>query len=227
MRILIIDNTIDRDSWGSPELARFARLAPGATVHVRRAPEGDLPKGPTGFDRVILSGSKTGALDDAPWISALHDFVRKTIDSGKPLLGVCYGHQTLARVFEGKRVLRTTREGEFGWSRVEILRDSALFDSLPREFHSFSSHFDEVTELPPGFLHLARSADCELQAFQLEGKPVYGIQFHPEKTLEEAEESLRKRRKLGTPKRFLHAGKGSSLYDSKVGETIFGNFLRA
>lgn len=227
MRILIIDNTIDKSSWGSPELVRFAKSVSGATVIVRRAPEGDLPESPASFDRVILSGSKTSANDDAPWIFRLHEFVRATIGMKKPFLGVCYGHQTLIRALGDKTFVRRGEHPEFGWSEIEILQQAPLLKGLPKKFYTYSSHFDEAASLPNGFHHLARSKLCEIQAVQLEDRPVFGIQFHPEKNLEEAKKSLEERKKTGTPKTLLHPGKGESekLFDPAVGEKIFGNFL--
>src|SRR4051794_34358272 len=116
VKILIVDNTVERDSWGSPELCRLSRLAAGAWIHVRRAPERDLPASPAGFDRIILSGSKTSALAEAPWIEKLFEFIRSAIDLHIPFLGVCYGQQALARALGGMHSVRKSAEPEFGWS---------------------------------------------------------------------------------------------------------------
>lgn len=226
MRLLIIDNTLDPDSWGSSNLARFGRLSSGSTVTVRRAPHDDLPSNPSVYDKVILSGSRTSCLEDAPWISRLDAFVRDWIGSGKPLLGVCYGHQALVRAMAGKTHVRKAAEPEFGWTRIEVLEGSPLLEHVPREFHSFSSHYEEVAELPAGFRRLARSRDCEIQACQLGDRPVFGIQFHPEKDLNEGERILSDKKKAGAPKKLLGLGQGKTLFDASIGETIFGNFLR-
>lgn len=225
MRILIIDNTIDADSWGVEDLRALARLAPNATVSVRRAPGQDLPASPRGFDRVILSGSKTSALDDAPWISELHRFVQSALNEGIPYLGVCYGHQTLARVLGGKDTCRRGETPEFGWTKIERTGESVLLDGLPKAFYSFSAHFEEVGTPPPGLNVLARSEGCAVQAFQLEDKPVFGIQFHPERNAIEAERTFEQRRKEKTPEHLLHPSRSKELYDPKIGERIFKNFL--
>ena len=225
MKILVIDNNIDRDSWGAASIVRFAREVSGATVTVRRAPEQDLPADPLAFDRVVVSGSKTTATDDAPWIEKLSVFMRNLLDAGRPLLGVCYGHQMLARTLGGKQVVHQAAAPEFGWSRIETIAPSVLMAGLPEVFYSYSSHFDEVIELPPGTKLLARSEACSIQAFQAEGRPVFGIQFHPERNLAEAKQSLAQRKKLGVPKVLLHPDKSDKLFDPKVGETIFRNFF--
>lgn len=227
MQILIIDNTIDPDSWGSSELCTMARLAaPGATIRVRRAPHDDLPAGPQPFDRIIVSGSKTLVDEEAPWISKLDEFIRRTVDAGKPYLGVCYGHQALSRALGGKKHVRRAPRGEFGWVEIENQApESRLLRGLPRAFHTFEWHNDEVCELPRGMRALARSELCPIQACELEGKPVFGVQFHPERDLEGGERSLARRRKENPKLEILNVGKGARLFDAAVGQKIFGNFL--
>jgi GMP synthase (glutamine-hydrolysing) len=232
MKILIIDNTIDQDSWGSSELRQLAQLAPDATVHTRRAPHGDLPSSPRGYDRIILSGSKTSAMDDAPWIESLHRFVGQALDESIPYLGVCFGHQTLARVVGGKRgetnqICGKSKAAEIGWTKIEVFAESELFKNLPKEFYSFSSHYEEVNQLPTSLRTFARSADCAVQAVQLDDKPVYGIQFHPEKDIPSAEKTFTAKKKSPQTKndRLLHAGQSKKYFNPAVGEAIFKNFL--
>ncbi len=228
MKVLIIDNTIDPDCWGSADLRRFAHLMPGATFHIRRAPANDLPPSPTPYDKIVVSGSKTSAMDDSPWVGRLHEFIRTSINEGKPYLGVCYGHQSLVRALDvgSKEQVRKGAEAEFGWTRIDVLGKSALFEGLPKSFYSFSSHFEEVSSLPTGLKKLARSEACEIQACELEGKPVFGIQFHPEKNIQDAEKTFSERRKIGEPKKLLHPEGSQKLYDPEVGLTLFKNFFK-
>jgi GMP synthase (glutamine-hydrolysing) len=225
MKILILDNNIDRDSWGASDLRDYAKKTTGATVYVRRPPQGDLPRDPKLFDRIIVSGSKTSVLEDAPWIESLHEFIRKTVNGNQPFLGVCYGHQSLIRSLGGKEDVGLSLEPEFGWTQVELVNESPLFKGLPKKFYSYSSHFDEVKKLPQGILRLAQSKDCQIQACQLEKKPIFGIQFHPEKSLLEAEKALAERKKTGKPKKLLFPRQGKKYYDPKVAEKIFENFF--
>lgn len=227
MRILIIDNTIDLDSWGSPDLRRLAHLAPDATIEVRRAPQQDLPKSPRNYDRIILSGSKTSALDDSPWINDLFEFIQKAIDLNKPFLGVCYGHQALVRTLGGnKSFVRKSKTPEFGWTEIHTVQDSPLTKGLSSNFFSFSAHFEEVAQLPAGVKRLAYSEGCEIQACQFEDRPIFGIQFHPEKSINEGEKILKLREKERNPLQLLNPKKGSDLYNPKVGETLFNNFFK-
>lgn len=230
MRVLIIDNNIDPTSWGSSDLRQSVRqvskhFESGVTAFVRRGPHEDLPVDVTRFDRVIVSGSKTSAMEAAPWISKLDDLIRRAIDSGTPLLGVCYGHQALARVLAGKGAVRKAATPEIGWTKIDVTDSSKLLDGLPRSFHTFSSHFDEVADLPPGTKLLARSEACAIQAFELSGKPVFGIQFHPERDATDAEKCFVDRKKSGFGRLLMGVGQTKKLFDPAVSETLFRNFL--
>jgi GMP synthase-like glutamine amidotransferase len=225
MKILIIDNTIDRDCWGSADLARFAAVEGGASVTVRRGPQADLPVFPERFDRLVLSGSKTSCLETFPWVEKLEEFTARWIDSGKPFLGVCYGHQILARALGGRDHVRRGKRPEFGWTRIEQVASSRLLEGLPKSFVSYSSHYEEVGTLPSGFRLLARSSDCAIQAAELVGRPVFGIQFHPERDLKAGDEALRRRKKEGKTDGLLGYGKGETLFDPAVGATLFRNFF--
>lgn len=234
MKILVIDNTIDPDSWGSADLVQQLRVRPDATITVRRGPAGDLPRDPRAFDRIVVSGSKASCNIDEPWTTALLDFIRKSVDTRRPLLGVCFGHQMLARAMGGAASVGVAAHAEVGWSQVELVGESPLFAGLPREFHTFSSHYDEVRSLPAGLKNLAKSAACPIQAVQLEdGRPVFGIQFHPERDVAGAAKTFAgaptelKRRGLSPDLVLLHPSPKESarLYDPTVATRIFRNFL--
>jgi GMP synthase (glutamine-hydrolysing) len=226
MKILIIDNNILSDSWGSENLRHFARKVPDATVMTRRAPQDDLPASPRGFDRIVVSGSLTGAEDEAPWIEHLLAFVRKAVEERVPYLGVCYGHQMLARALGGKQAVRRAERAEFGWTQVTVTGESPVLAGLPREFYSFSSHRDEVSSVPPGCRVVARSERCAVQSFLLENAPAFGIQFHPEKQLDECERAFVNWKKDFNARDTLEPKRGKALYDPKVGDIVFGNFFK-
>lgn len=228
MRILIIDNNIDPDCWGAEDLRRCAHLASNATLVTRRAPENDLPASPKEFDRIIVSGSKTSALEKAPWVDHLVEFIQATLAARKPFLGVCFGHQMLARSIGGTQILGKAAQPEFGWSEIKVLESSDLMKGLGSSFYSFSAHYEEVSKLPPGMKKLAESDLCPIQACQLEDLPVFGIQFHPEKSAEDAEKTFNEKRadKAANKLKLLNPKRSTELYDPKTAETIFGNFFK-
>ncbi len=228
MRVLIVDNNILPDCWGSEELQRCARATSGLTIVTRRGPHSDLPASPQEFDAVVVSGSMAAANAQEPWIDDLLGFIRRTIDARKPYLGVCFGHQMLARAVGGIDHVRRAEVGEFGWT--EIVRDgqSKLFDGLSRTFFSFSHHHDEVHVMPKGFRKIAHSAECGVQGIEMESQPVFGIQFHPEKNLQDAKDYFTaemKDRKRAY--RLSHPKRSDELFDPSVSEKIFNNFFKS
>lgn len=233
LKILILDNNREADSFGSSNLVHWAlKTSPqGSEVLVRRGPEQDLPRD-LAFDALVISGSITSCLEtEEPWIKPHDEFITAQIKKGLPILGVCYGHQTIARCLfrmSGMDVrLAKAENAELGWQAVKRIDSSAIFEGLPETFVTYESHYELVTELPPGTKRLAETERCAIQAFEVIGKPIYGIQFHPEYSIQEAEESLASKIKKGVRKDWiLNPGKGSKLYDENVGNLIFGNFFK-
>lgn len=230
-RILIIDNNINRISWGAGELMAYARKQLNAEITVRRAPQRDWPQDLLQYSHIVISGSLTAALDEAPWIDELDRAILKWMDRGTPVLGVCYGHQSIVRALSGRKALRRAPVGEFGWTRIEqvsnALGPSPLFAGLPSVFHSYSSHYDEVVELPESLVHDARSERCSIQSFRHRTQPVFGIQFHPERTLLKGTTDLEAKIKRSEIEHLVTADPklGTQLYRAEVADRIFGNFF--
>ena len=233
LKILILDNTREEKSFGSRNLVQWAlKTAPmGSEILVRRSPDFDLPKN-IEYDAQVISGSITSCLESGePWIAPYDDFITRQIQKGSPILGVCYGHQTIARCLfrmSGQEPkLGKAQDAELGWQNISRVAKSKIFEGLPEKFVTYESHYEEVTALPPGAKRLAETERCAIQAFEVEGKPIFGLQFHPEYSVEEAEFSLANKLKKGERKDWiLNAGKGPKLYDENVGNTIFGNFFK-
>jgi GMP synthase (glutamine-hydrolysing) len=220
-RVLIIDNNIDTPWRLCPDFRRYLE----GMVAVRRAPQEDLPPDPTKFTHVILTGSKTSILDSSPWVLKLMDYVRRAADRKVPTLGVCYGHQLIARAYGGDQFVRRSPTPEFGWVEVRQTRDNPILDGLPKSFYSFQFHFEDVTAPPPGFVATAESPRCAVQAYYVEGKPLFGVQFHPERNLEEGQQSIAMRRKMIPEGCLFGDGEGKSVFSENVARIIFKNFL--
>ncbi|MEM0466208.1 MAG: GMP synthase subunit A [Candidatus Thermoplasmatota archaeon] len=96
-----------------------------------------------------------------------------------PILGICAGHQYMARFFGGDA--QPSKIPEFGKIELHLLRDNEeLFQHVPQKSIVWESHNDEVTKLPKDFVHLAESEYCKIQAMRHTKKPFFGLQFHPE-----------------------------------------------
>ncbi|HEY0268734.1 MAG TPA: glutamine-hydrolyzing GMP synthase [Methyloradius sp.] len=136
-----------------------------------------------GADGIILSGSHASVYeeetDKAP---------NAVFELGVPVLGICYGMQTMAQQLGGKVEAGTKRE--FGFAEVRARGHSALFqgiqDSTNAEGHGllevWMSHGDKVTELPAGFKVIASNETTPIAAMADENRKFYAVQFHPEVT---------------------------------------------
>lgn len=225
MKILVIDNTIDLDSWGSRDLVSAVRAqALGRTIEVRRAPARDLPDSPAGYTHIVVSGSKTRIEEEAQWITEHDDFLKRAIDAGVSILGVCYGHQALARILGGKKIVGPAKAPEIGWAKIETVTKNSLFQGLSNSFYSAVRHFDEVYETPKSAEHLATSERCPIQAFKMRDRQVYGIQFHPERT-EDGMQKTFKQFSDAKNRRHLIGDRLRKAYDANVATRIFSNFL--
>jgi len=95
-----------------------------------------------------------------------------------PILGICAGHQFIARFFGGK--VRPSNIPEFGKIELQIIKKDILFNNVAERSIVWESHNDEVYKLPDEFEILAKSESCKIQAMKHKNKPFYGLQFHPE-----------------------------------------------
>ena len=96
-----------------------------------------------------------------------------------PILGICAGHQFMARHYGGDA--GEAPKPEFGAATISLVDDGGpLFQGTPSEQTVWESHNDEVTKTPPGFIAVAQSESCKVQAMQNEDLNRFGLQFHPE-----------------------------------------------
>lgn len=117
-----------------------------------------------------------------------------------PTLGICGGHQALALAHGAPigPVFRVPAATESyagmpkvqGESRVRMLGDpDPLLTGLPEEIVVAASHVDEVKEVPPGFRLLAIGDPCNIQVLRADRRPLWGVQFHPERPAGEGDEA--------------------------------------
>jgi len=134
-------------------------------------PEEALHLHPRGF---ILSGGPASVYEpDAP---TLPHYV---LESGQPVLGICYGMQLLGHALGGQ--VAPAPQREYGPIQIEVIApDSPLFAGLPSPLQVWMSHGDRIEALPPGFVALARSDNSPIAAMGHPQRRIYGLQFHPE-----------------------------------------------
>ncbi|MBS0438373.1 MAG: glutamine-hydrolyzing GMP synthase, partial [Proteobacteria bacterium] len=132
--------------------------------------ENFAPKG------IILSGGPESTIEaNSPRAP------QNVFDAGVPLLGICYGMQTMAVQLGGKTEGGHTRE--FGQATLTPTASNRLFDGLPlKNSTAWMSHGDRVTAVPPGFAITAATHDLPIAAMADDKRHWYGVQFHPEVT---------------------------------------------
>jgi GMP synthase (glutamine-hydrolysing) len=177
-RILILD-------FGSQLTQLIARRVREASVYCEIHPC-DMPEqairafAPHG---VILSGSHQSAYEEST--DRAPDIV---FGLGVPVLGICYGMQTMAQQLGGRVVPGAKRE--FGFARVRAHGHTRLLEGL--QDHSgpqgeglldvWMSHGDRIEDLPPGFVRMASTESCPIAGMADEKRRFYGVLFHPEVT---------------------------------------------
>jgi len=132
---------------------------------------------------IILSGGpESVTLSETPRAP------QEIFDMKIPILGICYGQQTMAAQLGG--AVEAGEKREFGYARVRMHGHSKLFRDIRDErmddgaewLHVWMSHGDKVTRLPPGFRVIAETASAPLAGIADESRGFYGVQFHPEVT---------------------------------------------
>ena len=132
---------------------------------------------------IILSGGPNSVYEAEEWRAP-----QVVFELGIPVLGICYGMQTMAQQLGGK--VESSGKREFGYSEVGVFGDSSLFKGIQDRVDTngrscldvWMSHGDKVTEMPPGFRVIAGNEACPVAAMADEVRQFYAVQFHPEVT---------------------------------------------
>jgi GMP synthase (glutamine-hydrolysing) len=144
------------------------------TVVVYDVINGELPGSPSEADAWLTTGSRHSVNDDEPWIRDLEEFVRKVADVGAPFIGICFGHQLIAKALGGS-VVRSERGWGVGVKEVQLDRELGWGDS----YRVLTSYQDQVATLPPEAEILGWNDHCPVSVMGV-GSTILGIQGHPE-----------------------------------------------
>ena len=125
------------------------------------------------FKGIILSGGPSSVYDPG---SPRCD--PRIFDMGIPVLGICYGHQLIARMFDGD--VRQGASKEYGATRATVKTAAGLLRGMGRRLNVWMSHADTVFGLPAGWEVLASTEHSLVAAFRHRERKIYGLQWHPE-----------------------------------------------
>lgn len=168
--ILVIDN-YDSFTWN---LVHYLQMM-GAEVEVVR-------NDAMSAGQAISSGAQGFLISPGPCTpneaGISLDLVAACADAGKPLLGVCLGHQAIGQHFGGT-VVRAKRLMHGKTSPVTH-DDSGLFEGLPSPFTATRYHSLVVEDIPGALIVNATADDAAVMGFRHETLPIHGVQFHPE-----------------------------------------------
>ena len=130
-------------------------------------------------DIVILTGSNfmLSKPDTRMVFQPEIDLVRKL---DRPFLGICFGHQLMGTAYGSEVVdlghnVREVKE-------IKLLGSDPIFEGLPGSIRVSESHRQALARVPEGFRHLAQSATSQVEAIGHQKRPLYGLQFHPERS---------------------------------------------
>jgi len=174
-----------------------------------RAVDGELPDSVEDCDAYITTGSRHGVNDGLTWVDELEKFVLELVEAEKKFVGICFGHQLLAKALGGEVSDRGWRVG-MSVNKVDV--EMPWMDSPRETLNLIVSHRDQVTELPAGVDVLASSEFCPNYILQF-GSNMMTVQGHPEFSKNYSRALMEKRKNI-IPAPLIAAGQASLAADA-------------
>ena len=165
---------------------------PGVEFRHYDVRNGEFPAGPDAHDAYVITGSRHAAYEQLGWIERLAQFIREVEAVHQPLVGICFGHQLIARALGGT-VVKAPQGWGVGVHEAQVDKPAPWMEGGP--VRMVVSHQDQVTELPPRAERLAGSEFCPIAMYRI-GEHVFAMQAHPEFTRQYSRDLMEVRRTL-------------------------------
>jgi GMP synthase-like glutamine amidotransferase len=151
---------------------------PSLTFVVYDVEHDEFPQEINAADAYLITGSRHSVNDDFPWIANLEEFVRQLHSAKKKVVGICFGHQLIAKALGGK-VIKSPKGWGIGMSTNQITQQKYWMNPPQDNFHLLVSHQEQVVELPSDAEVLASSDFCPFYLLQIK-ENLITVQGHPE-----------------------------------------------
>ena len=157
-------------------------LRPSWTFEVVPVKDGVLPASAQAFDGYVVTGSPASVNDDSlPWVGQLLGFIREVHAARQPLIGLCFGHQAVARALGGQ-VARNAAGWGLGTAVTHWAQPRAWMHPPLATTTLMAAHNEQVTRMPEGAECLGGSDFCPIGSMQI-GQHIWTTQYHPEMPL--------------------------------------------
>ena len=157
-------------------------LRPDWTFEVVPVKDGVLPASVQAFDGYVVTGSPASVNDDSlPWVGQLLGFIREVHAARQPLIGLCFGHQAVARALGGQ-VARNAAGWGLGTAATHWAQPRAWMHPPVAATTLMAAHNEQVTRMPEGAECLGGSDFCPIGSMQI-GQHIWTTQYHPEMPL--------------------------------------------
>ncbi len=154
-------------------------LRPDWSFHVLPVKDGVLPPGPLAFDAYVVTGSPASVNnDDLPWLAQLLDFIRAVHAARQPLIGLCFGHQAVARALGGQ-VARHAAGWGLGTAATHWQHARPWMQPAQSTTTLMAAHNEQVIRMPEGAECLGGNDFCPVGSMQI-GQHIWTTQYHPE-----------------------------------------------
>jgi len=177
------ENLIPRHGEYPPMFAGLlGQAGPELRYRAYAVEDGVLPDSPEECDAWLITGSRHGVYDDLPWIEPLKAFLRAARAAGRPIVGICFGHQILAEALGGKAV-KSDKGWGVGVHDYQVTCRPGWMTGAPETISVHAFHQDQVVAVPEDATVLAQSPFCEFAMLAYgdpEAPDAISIQPHPE-----------------------------------------------